>query len=127
VHTVVSYSTETIELYLAQGLTEVGASPDPGELIEIQTSDYDHVVAATDRGEITDVKTIAALHYLERMRRPGARATQLVVIRGRVQGVGYRDAMIDIARAFDVRVGFGIDATGASRHSSRVRRTRLPE
>jgi ADP-ribose pyrophosphatase len=69
IHSVVGYSTEAIELYLAEGLTHVGATPDDGEFLEIETLGYEDMLAAADRGEITDAKTIAALFHLQRARR----------------------------------------------------------
>lgn len=69
VHTVISYSTEAIELFLAEGLTHVGAQLDHGEFLEIRELTIDAMLAALDRGEITDVKTVAALLMLERRRR----------------------------------------------------------
>ncbi|MBK9676982.1 MAG: NUDIX hydrolase [Betaproteobacteria bacterium] len=66
VHTVVSYSTEAIEFFLAEGLTHVGAQLDHGEFLEICTLTVDEMLAALDRGEVTDVKTVAALLMIER-------------------------------------------------------------
>jgi len=66
VHTVVSYSTEAIEFFLAEGLTHVGAQLDHGEFLEIVTLSVDEMLAALDRGEVTDVKTVAALLLIER-------------------------------------------------------------
>ena len=91
IHAVVSYSTETIELYVAQGLVSVGAKLDHGEFLEIATLRYDQIVAAADRGEITDAKTIATLYHLERRRQPDATWTRRLIVSGRVQGVGFRD------------------------------------
>lgn len=99
IHPVVSYSTEAIELYLAQGLVEVGAALDDGEFLEIDLVDYDAVLAAADRGEITDAKTLAALYHLERRRGTTAVVTCRLVIAGCVQGVGYRDALLGAAQA----------------------------
>jgi ADP-ribose pyrophosphatase len=61
VHTVVSYSTEAIAFYVAQRLAHVGAKLDHGEFLEIIDMSVDEMLAALDRGEITDVKTVAAL------------------------------------------------------------------
>lgn len=97
IHAVVSYSTETIELYLAQGLVHVGATLDHGEFLDIDTMHYEEIVAAADRGEITDAKTIATLYHLERRRRHDATRTCRLIISGRVQGVGFRDGMIGVA------------------------------
>ena len=69
-HPVVSYSTEVIELYLAEELTHVGAALDEGEFLEVATMSVEEMLAALDRGEITDAKTVAAL--LLYVRRLGA-------------------------------------------------------
>ena len=61
VHTVVSYSTETIDFFVADGLTHVGAALDEGEFLEIAALSVGDMLAALDRGEITDAKTVAAL------------------------------------------------------------------
>jgi ADP-ribose pyrophosphatase len=66
IHSVVSYSTEAIELYLARGLAHVGATLDHGEFLEIVTMDKQDLIAAAARGEVTDAKTIAALFHLAR-------------------------------------------------------------
>ena len=68
VHTVVSYSTEAIELFVAEGLAHVGAKLDDGEFLELGTMSVDEMLAALDRGEITDVKTVAALLMYVRRR-----------------------------------------------------------
>jgi len=70
VHPVVSYSTETIELFVAGGLTHAGAQLDAGEFLEIALMSVAAMLAAIDRGEITDAKTVAAL--LLYTRRQGA-------------------------------------------------------
>ncbi len=61
IHPVVGYSNESIEFYIAEGLTHVGAELDDGEFLEIVTMSVDDMLAALDRGEITDGKTVAAL------------------------------------------------------------------
>jgi ADP-ribose pyrophosphatase len=69
VHTVVSYSTETIELYVAEGLAHVGAKLDHGEFLEVIDMSVDEMLAALDAQRITDVKTVAALLMYDRRRR----------------------------------------------------------
>jgi ADP-ribose pyrophosphatase len=61
VHTVLSYSTEAIEFFVAEELEHVGPQLDDGEFLEIREMSVDEMLAALDRGEITDVKTVAAL------------------------------------------------------------------
>jgi ADP-ribose pyrophosphatase len=71
VHTVVAYSTEAIELFLADDLTHVGGQAlDHGEFVDVDAMTCADVVAAAERGEITDVKTVAALWYLSRRSAP---------------------------------------------------------
>jgi ADP-ribose pyrophosphatase len=66
-HPVVSYSTEAIELFIAEDLTHVGRQLDHGEFLDVVSMTPDALVAALDRGEVTDAKTVAALlMYLRR-------------------------------------------------------------
>ena len=68
VHSVVGYSNEAIDFFVAEGLTFVGAKPDVGEFLEILTLGVDAMLAALDKGEITDAKTVAALLLYVRQR-----------------------------------------------------------
>lgn len=97
VHPAISYSTEVIDLYVAQGLTHVGSRLDPGEFLEVVTRSVDELHAALDAGELTDAKTIAALALYARWRAAPSRSCSMS-IRGRVQGVGYRDWLVTEAR-----------------------------
>lgn len=102
IHSVVAYSTEAIEIYLAQDLTHVGAKLDHGEFLEIVTMRHDAMVAAAVSGDITDAKTVATLFHLERRQRDAACARR-VVVSGRVQGVGFRDGLAQAAAYSGVR------------------------
>jgi ADP-ribose pyrophosphatase len=75
VHSVVSYSTEAIEFFVAGDMSHVGAEPDAGEFLEIGTMTVDEMLVAIDREEITDAKTVAALLLYARHLRasPGQR------------------------------------------------------
>jgi ADP-ribose pyrophosphatase len=68
IHSVVGYSNEAIDFFVAEGLTHIGAKPDAGEFLEIVTTSLEEMLAALDRGEITDAKTVAALLLYERRR-----------------------------------------------------------
>jgi len=70
IHSVVGYSNEAIDFYVAEGLTHVGARLDAGEFLEIVTMSVDEMLAALDRGEVTDAKTVAALLLYARRRKP---------------------------------------------------------
>jgi ADP-ribose pyrophosphatase len=61
IHTLISYTNERIDLFVANGLSHVGANLDDGEFLDIVTMTEDEMLAALDRGEITDAKTVAAL------------------------------------------------------------------
>jgi ADP-ribose pyrophosphatase len=61
IHPLLSYSTEFIEMYLAEGLEHVGAKLDDGEFLEVGTMSVAEMLAAVDRGEVTDAKTVTAL------------------------------------------------------------------
>ncbi len=75
VHSVVSYSTEEIELLVATDLTHVGAKLDAGEFLEVGTMSVEEMLAAVDHDEITDAKTVAALLlYVRRLRAPAGRS-----------------------------------------------------
>ncbi|MDQ2963615.1 MAG: NUDIX hydrolase [Pseudomonadota bacterium] len=76
VHSVVSYSTEEIDFLVAEDLTHVGAELDAGEFLEVGTMSVAEMLAAVDRDEITDAKTVAALLLYARRRHaspPGPR------------------------------------------------------
>ena len=68
IHSVVGYSSEAIDFFIAEGLAHVGAQPDSGEFLEIVTMSLDEMLAALDRGKITDAKTVAALLLYARRR-----------------------------------------------------------
>ena len=68
VHPIVSYSTETIEFFVAEGLTQVGAQLDAGEFLDIVLMSVDAMLAAIDREQLTDAKTVAALLLYARRR-----------------------------------------------------------
>ena len=61
IHTLISYTNEKVDIFLAEGLSHVGAKLDDGEFLEIVTMGQDEMLAALDRGEITDAKTVVAL------------------------------------------------------------------
>jgi len=72
IHSVVGYSNERIEFFVAEGLTHVGAALDDGEFLDIETTSVDQMLSAVDRDEITDAKTVAALLLFARRRTQSA-------------------------------------------------------
>jgi ADP-ribose diphosphatase len=90
VHPVISYSTETIAIYAAHGLSHVGAKLDEGEFLEVHRLSLAELDAALEEGRLTDAKSVSALLLHQRWVSAETRSVRLS-ISGRVQGVGYRD------------------------------------
>jgi ADP-ribose pyrophosphatase len=68
IHPEIGYSSEAIEMYVATGLTHVGAQLDDGEFLDVVLMSEEALLAAFDAGEITDGKTVAALFAWLRIR-----------------------------------------------------------
>ena len=68
IHNACAYSTEAIEIWLARGLTLGVRAPDPGELIDLCLMDEAELDALASRGELTDVKTLVGLQWLQKWR-----------------------------------------------------------
>jgi len=72
-HPLITYSTERIEIYAAEGLAHVGARLDHGEFVETFAATLEEALTWLDRGEITDVKTMLGLLLLARGEAPAKR------------------------------------------------------
>ena len=66
-HPCIGYSDERIEIFLARGLTHVGADLDHEEFLEVTSMPLDRALSAVIEGLITDAKTITALFWAERV------------------------------------------------------------
>ncbi len=71
IHNAAAYSTESIWLWLARGLQPGPARPDAGEFVETVLMSVEELAALADRGELPDVKTQLALHWLLRAQLTG--------------------------------------------------------
>ena len=69
IHPTVAYSTERILIYLAQGLSHQGGNLDEGEFLEVLAMPLESLLELVRSGEITDVKTVIGLFWLEKLRR----------------------------------------------------------
>lgn len=70
-HPCIGYSDERLELYLARELTYVGHAPDDGEFLEVVPTNISEALDRVRSGEITDVKTVIGLLWLEKIDRSG--------------------------------------------------------
>ena len=64
VHPIISYTTERIEIFLAQDLTLERAQLDAGEFLETLHIEFADAFAQLKAGKITDGKTIIGLYQL---------------------------------------------------------------
>jgi ADP-ribose pyrophosphatase len=66
-HPGIGYTDERIELYLARGLTHMGHSFDPGELLEVFPATIPEALDWIRQGGVTDTKTIAGLLWADKI------------------------------------------------------------
>lgn len=68
VHTAIAYTDEAIDLYLARKLSQGQRKLDDGEFLELLTVPFAEAIAMIRDGRITDVKTVAALLWVNTWR-----------------------------------------------------------
>jgi ADP-ribose pyrophosphatase len=66
IHTAIGYTDESIELFVARGLTEGTRKLDAGEFLETLRVPFDEAIAMIRDGRITDAKTVAALLWVDK-------------------------------------------------------------
>lgn len=69
IHPVISYSTEFIDIYLAEGLIPGKSHLDEEEFLDVFAAPLEQLIAWIEDGEITDVKTTISAYWLDRYRR----------------------------------------------------------
>ena len=69
IHPVISYSTEFIDIYLAEGLLSGKSHLDEEEFLDVFAAPLEQLLEWVEQGEITDVKTTIATYWLDRYRR----------------------------------------------------------
>jgi ADP-ribose pyrophosphatase len=65
-HPCIGYSNEVIHMYLARGLSAGAHQRDADESLEVFEAPFEQCLAMIQNGEITDGKTIVALHFAEK-------------------------------------------------------------
>lgn len=76
IHPVISYSTEFIDIYLAEGLIKGQRHLDDEEFLDVFAAPLEDLLEWVEQGAITDVKTTISAYWLDRYRR-GLIAPQL--------------------------------------------------
>jgi len=69
IHPVISYSTEFIDIYLAEGLEPGTSKLDEEEFLDVFAAPLEQLINWVEEGEITDVKTTISVYWLDRYRR----------------------------------------------------------
>ena len=68
IHNACAYADEAIEIWFARGLQPGARRLDAGELIDVCTMTEQDLDALAARGELTDVKTLIGLQWLQKWR-----------------------------------------------------------
>ncbi len=69
IHPVISYSTELIDIYLAEDLVAGKSQLDDEEFLDVFAAPLEQLLAWVENGDITDVKTTISAYWLDRYRR----------------------------------------------------------
>lgn len=67
IHNAIAYSDEHLDLYLARGLTVGQRKLDDEEFLDVFKASADELLGWIKQGEVTDVKTIIAAFWLEKI------------------------------------------------------------
>ena len=68
IHNACAYADEAIEIWFARGLSLGARQLDAGELIDVCVMSEPELDALAARGELTDVKTLIGLQWLQKWR-----------------------------------------------------------
>lgn len=68
-HPCIAYADERIELYLADGLTHIGAALDEDEFLEVMTVPLTQALDWVRDGTITEAKAVTGLLWAEKIRK----------------------------------------------------------
>ena len=69
IHPVISYSTEFIDIYLAEELESGKSKLDEEEFLDVFAAPLEEIIGWVEQGVITDVKTTISAYWLDRYRR----------------------------------------------------------
>ena len=78
IHPVISYSTEFIDIYLAEDLVPGESHLDEEEFLDVFAAPLEQLIGWVETGEITDVKTTISTYWLDRYRRGLVKPTPIL-------------------------------------------------
>lgn len=67
IHNAIAYSDEFLDLFLARGLSAGERQLDEEEFLDIYTPTFDELLQGVRQGQITDVKTVIGIFWLEKI------------------------------------------------------------
>ncbi|MCA1327069.1 NUDIX domain-containing protein [Herbaspirillum sp. alder98] len=67
IHNAIAYADERLELYVARGLKEGPRQLDEGEFLDIYRAPLSELIEQVRSGQITDVKTVIGVFWLEKI------------------------------------------------------------
>lgn len=73
IHNAIAYCDERIVLFMAEGIEAGEQKLDDNEFVEVFTATLEDLLAWIAAGEVTDVKTIIAAFFVEKLRRSRAK------------------------------------------------------
>ena len=77
IHPVISYSTEFIDIYLAEDLVPGRSHLDDEEFLDVFAAPLEQLIGWVEDGEISDVKTTISAYWLDRYRKGLVKPTQI--------------------------------------------------
>lgn len=80
IHPVISYSTEFIDIYLAEGLSKGQSQLDDEEFLDVFAASLDELLRWVEEGAITDVKTTISAYWLDRYRRELVKPQAIAIV-----------------------------------------------
>jgi ADP-ribose pyrophosphatase len=67
IHNAIAYSDEFLDLFVARGLVAGTAKLDEEEFLDVYTAPFAELLDGVQKGEITDVKTVIGIFWLEKI------------------------------------------------------------
>ncbi|MBI3231429.1 MAG: NUDIX hydrolase, partial [Burkholderiales bacterium] len=67
IHNAIAYSDEFLDIFLAKGLQQGERKLDEEEFLDVYSAPFSDLLEGVRRGQITDVKTVIGIFWLEKI------------------------------------------------------------